>query len=120
MLVSVSIKKIKGVLSLIVDASELHKELTKIGVEKGDYGFLNGPREEHSVVNTAENRISTSVLLATRTSYPITYSLTDIFRAPPTIQMLTELATSAESTTRRILNHYMPIDIKMVVRKCEV
>jgi hypothetical protein len=118
MLVTVSIKKLKGVLTLIVDASELHKELDKIGVERGDYGFLMGPREEYSVVNVTENRISANVLL--NTVYPVNYALTDIFRVPPTVQSLSILAASAEQVTRNILNHYMPIDIKMVVRKCEV
>lgn len=114
-MVKVSFRRESGSLMMYVDARGLHETLDALGAVHENGQYINGPSTANSVLRTSVNKLSTAALL--HREYPRAFNLSTIYSSPPTTAALRELGESAYEVSRRILEHYHPIDISVEIQK---
>lgn len=114
-MVKLKIKRESGRLFLYVDAAELHELLDSIGVTHTEGNYDDRPYCQYNVLNSACTSVSTNLLLVRE--YPHRVDLTRCFTDPPSVATLRRLCESAQDQTRKILEHYQPIDISIEIHK---
>jgi hypothetical protein len=137
-MINVNVRRVGGKMMLLVNAKDFHDELDKIGVAHSETEYLDRPAASTSVADTSF-RMSTDVLLKRdykevevvdvkmvdgkpvkeTKKIPVTCAadLTRVFSVPPTFEQLKKLSNSAQEAARRILDHYVPIDICVEIQK---
>lgn len=113
-MLKLNVKRESGRLYLYVDAKGLHDILDRLGVTSSGGMYDHRPRTNHAVADRANRMISTEVLL--RKEYPAKYDLSSVFTEPPNIATLQQLTESGFEQTRKILEHYQPIDIAVSIQ----
>lgn len=113
-MVKLQIKREAGRLYMYVDARGLHDILDAVGARTSGDMYLDRPNTSISVANSTF-RLSTETLL--KKEYPVKYDLTAVYTTPPTLGNLQTLRDSGFEQVRKILEHYQPIDISLVVQK---
>lgn len=115
-MIKLNVKREGGRLFLYVNASGLHSILDQIGVPSTAEMYNDRPRAAETVANRTTHTISTDALL--RKQYPAKFDLSTVYTdPPPSIASLQRLTESAFEQTRKILEHYQPIDISVSIQK---
>lgn len=115
-MVNLQVKREGGKLYLYVNAKELHDTLDAVGAQHDGRRYLDRPAASVAIAEPTRHQISTEVLLD-RSSYPVKYNLSEVYREPPSIQNIRRLCESAHEQTRKVLEHYQPIDISIDIQK---
>lgn len=110
-MIKLQCKREEGVLSLYINAAELHSILDSIGVKKSGLLYNNMPPNG----DTTPAAIGTSVLL--EATYPKKIQVNRYFNAPPSFAQLTNWCKTANQAVKRILEWYQPIDISIDIQK---
>ena len=117
--VETRVKREQGKLYLYVDASGLHRMLDRLGahVEPGTDKYANRPATNALVAR--DNTVSTDLLLTKPADgvYPIKRDLSAVYVNPPAMASLRALVDSPQVQSRKILEHYHPVDIVARVHK---
>lgn len=114
-MINLNLKREDGKLVLYVNAKELHDDLDAIGVSFTGDRYNNQPAASHSIADARTMTLSSNVLLTRK--YPHKVDLTGVFPNPPSYNNLKKLCESAHDQTRKILEHYQPIDISVEIHK---
>lgn len=114
-MINLNLKREDGRLVLYVNAKELHDDLDAIGVSYTGDRYNNQPAASHSIADARTMTLSSNVLLTRK--YPHKVDLTGVFVNPPSYANLKKLCESAHDQTRKILEHYQPIDISVEIHK---
>lgn len=119
-MVELKVKREGGRLWLYVNAKGLHDILDAIGVGTSQMGtmYADRPRADVTIASRSNNVLSTEVFL--RKEYPAKFDLSTVYvDPPPSVASLQRLTESARDQTRRILEHYQPIDITVSISRKE-
>jgi hypothetical protein len=119
-MIKLNVKREGGRLFLYVHAKGMHDILDSIGVPTAGEMYADRPRATTQVADRTTHIISTDALL--RKEYPSKFDLTAVYgtEQPPSIANLQRLTESAFEQTRKILEHYQPIDISVSIQKKEI
>ena len=115
-MITLNVKRKGGRVFLLVNAKGMHDILDSIGVPAVNGVYSDRPRATDLVANRTTHIISTEALL--RKEYPAEFDLSVVYGAdhPPNIANLQRLTESAFEQTRKILEHYQPIDITVSIQ----
>jgi len=114
-MVNLKVKREGGKLYLYVNAKELHDMLDAVGATHTNDVYNDRPATVFAVVDAGRNQISTDSLL--KREYPYKADLSRVYTEPPSIQNIRRLCESAHEQTRKVLEHYQPIDISIEIQK---
>lgn len=114
-MIDLNVKREGGRLYLYVNAKGLHDTLDRIGVPFSGEMYTDRPRATTAVCDRSSHVLSTETLL--KRQYPAKYDLSAVYTEPTNSANLKRLVDSAFEQTRRILEHYQPIDIKVSIQK---
>lgn len=116
-MIKLNVKREGGRVFLYVNAKGMHDVLDQIGVPTdGGILYKDRPRTTFMVADRVSNTLSTEVLL--RKEYPAKFDLSTVYAdPPPSFSSLQRLTESAFEQSRKILEHYQPIDISVSIQK---
>ena len=137
-MVKVTIRRVAGKLSLLVDAKDFHTQLDEIGCTHDGARYNDRPAAGNTVANSSF-QLSTEVLLrreyrdievqerkktdsgveTVTVKVPTTacVDLSSVWTNPPSLDQLKKLCNSTKDAARKILEHYQPIDISVEIHK---